>query len=117
MGSTSKDNGIIYRKLVRDKIPEIIREVGKQPFARKIQGDELRQAIAGKIIEEAYELFKALGRDNKDEVLKESADMLEIVVAALKFHGFTMDDLLSARNERAKQRGAFCKGLFLDRTN
>jgi HKD family nuclease len=40
--------------------------------------------------------------------------MLEIVIAALKFHGFTMDDLLSARHERAKQRGAFCKGFFLD---
>jgi superfamily II DNA or RNA helicase/predicted house-cleaning noncanonical NTP pyrophosphatase (MazG superfamily)/HKD family nuclease len=114
MGSTSKHNGIIYRKLVRDKIPEIIREVGKQPFTRKIQGDELKYAIAGKIIEEAYELFKALGKDNKNEVLKESADMLEIVIAALKFHGFTMDDLLSARHEREKQRGAFCKGVFLD---
>jgi len=114
MDSTSKDNSIIYRKLVRDKIPEIIREAGKQPYTRKIQGDELKQAIAGKIIEEAYELFKALGGKDKDEVLKESADMLEIVVAALKFHGFTMDDLLSARLERAKQRGAFGKGLFLD---
>ena len=66
MNSTRKDTGIIYRKLVRDKIPQIIREVGKQPFTRKIQGDELRQAIAAKIIEEAYELFKALGRDNKN---------------------------------------------------
>ena len=66
MGSTSKHNGIIYRKLVRDKIPEIIREVAKQPFTRKIQGEELRQTIAGKIIEEAYELFKELGRDNKN---------------------------------------------------
>ena len=114
MNSTSEDNGIIYRKLVRDKIPEIIREVGKKPLTRKLEGDELKQAIAGKIIEEAYELFKALGRANKNEVLKESADMLEIVVAALKIHGFTMDDLLSARNERAKQRGAFRKGIFLD---
>ena len=51
MSSTSKHNGVIYQKLVRDKIPEIIREVGKQPFTRKIQGDELKQAIAGKIIE------------------------------------------------------------------
>jgi predicted house-cleaning noncanonical NTP pyrophosphatase (MazG superfamily) len=51
MSSTSKDTGILYRKLVRDKIPEIIREVGKQPFTRKIQGDELKQAIAGKMLE------------------------------------------------------------------
>ena len=107
MNPPRKDTGIIYRKLVRDKIPEIIREVGKQPFTRKIHGDELKEEIAGKIIEEAYELFKAFGKDNKNEVLKESADMLEIVVAALKFHGFTMDDLLSARHERAKQKGAF----------
>ena len=107
MVSTSNDNSILYRKLVRDKIPEIIREAGKQPFTRKIEGDELKQAIAVKIIEEAYELFKALRKNNINEILKESADMLEIVVAALKFHGFTMDDLLSARHERAKQKGAF----------
>ena len=114
MNSNTKDTAIIYRKLVRDKIPEIIRELGKQPFTRKIQGDELKQAIAGKIIEEAYELFKALWGGNKSEILKESADMLEIVAAALKFHGFTIDDLLSAQKKRAKERGTFCKGIFLD---
>ena len=96
MGSTSEHNGIIYRKLIRDKIPEIIREAGKQPFTRKIQGDELKQAIAGKIIEEAYKLFKALRGGNKNEVLKESA------AVCADSTGIDGNTLLDAINHREK---------------
>ncbi len=38
-------NRIIYRKLIRDRIPEIIRAQGIKPYYRMIEGDELNKSI------------------------------------------------------------------------
>lgn len=76
--------GIIYRKMIRDKIPEIIKKYGKTPFTRKITGDELHDAMGRKILEEAYELFSEWVKGDPESILKESADVLEITLAALR---------------------------------
>ena len=73
-----KNKAIIYQKLVRDRIPEIIRNQGKVPYIRKIEGPALCKAISEKVIEEAFELYTELRGGNRNAVLKESADLLEI---------------------------------------
>lgn len=57
---------IIYKKLIRDRIPEIIREAGKNPYYRTIEGEALHESIARKIIEEAFELYRELTRSDRD---------------------------------------------------
>ena len=52
MHQKRKNSNIIYRKLVRDKIPEIIKKQGKLPFTRKIDNHEYRKAVGRKILEE-----------------------------------------------------------------
>ncbi len=111
------NNAIIYGKLVRDRIPEIIESHGKKPFIRRVEGRERIAAISEKILEEAIELYNELNRENRDEILKESADVFEIVLAALQTQGFTLDDLLQRAQSRRRQRGGFEKGLFLDQVN
>lgn len=109
-----KNKAIIYQKLVRDRIPEIIRNQGKVPYIRKIEGPALCKAISEKVIEEAFELYTELRGENRDAVLKESADLLEIVLAALEVHGFTLDDLLAHAEIRRQERGGFAERIFLD---
>jgi predicted house-cleaning noncanonical NTP pyrophosphatase (MazG superfamily)/HKD family nuclease len=111
------NNAIIYGKLVRDRIPEIIESHGKKPFIRRVEGKERITAISEKILEEAIELYSELNSGNRDEILKESADVFEIVLAALQTQGFTLDDLLHRAQSRRRQRGGFEKGLFLDQVN
>jgi len=48
--------------------------------------------------------------------LNESADLLEITLAALKYHGFSLDDLLAAQSRRLKELGGFEKQLLLEST-
>lgn len=114
MYQKNKNNDIIYRKLVRDKIPEIIKKHGKTPFSRKLEGKAYREAVGRKILEEAYELFSKWVKKDPKGILKESADMLEITLAALKEHGYDLDDLLTARQNWAKERGQFNNKIFLE---
>mgnify|MGYP002636172825 FL=1 len=96
---------IIYKKLVRDRIPEIIRNHGKTPFFHGIDGSELKDAIGEKILEEAFELFNEWKKENKDDILKESADLLEIILTALKPYGFGLNDLLGKMRESVSSTG------------
>jgi superfamily II DNA or RNA helicase/predicted house-cleaning noncanonical NTP pyrophosphatase (MazG superfamily)/HKD family nuclease len=116
-GSDRQNKAILYGKLVRDRIPEIIRRHGKTPFTRRIGGKEAASAIGEKILEEAFELYSQFTRGNREEILKESADVLEIVLKALENHGLTLEDLLSQANSRRKERGGFEKQIFLDQVD
>ena len=108
MTDTSNDkHPIIYRKLVRDRIPEIIKEHGKTPVFRTIQDAELQEALAQKILEEAYELHSEWKRGDREGVLKESADTLEILLALLSKFGLSLDDLITMQKKRREARGGF----------
>ncbi|MGD9975659.1 MAG: hypothetical protein AB7S77_21590 [Desulfatirhabdiaceae bacterium] len=105
---------IFYQKLIRDRIPEIIGQSGKTAQIRTLGEPEYRDAVGAKILEEAHELFAEWQRGDPDGVLKESADMIEILLAALQVHGLTIDDLMAMRQKRADDRGGFLEQLFLE---
>ncbi|MDP3985475.1 MAG: nucleoside triphosphate pyrophosphohydrolase [bacterium] len=46
---------IVYNKLVRDKIPDIIRSHGRHPEMRILSDDEYRKFLRLKLVEEAGE--------------------------------------------------------------
>jgi NTP pyrophosphatase (non-canonical NTP hydrolase) len=52
----------------------------------------LTQAANQKLLEEAYELFTEVQIGKKSSVLKESADVLEVVLTILKQLGYSYDD-------------------------
>jgi superfamily II DNA or RNA helicase/predicted house-cleaning noncanonical NTP pyrophosphatase (MazG superfamily)/HKD family nuclease len=106
---------IFYQKLVRDRIPEIIRNHGKNPRTRILGQAEFKEAVAAKIIEEVHELYREWKQCNSKGILKESADLLEILLAALNEYGFTLDDLLAMRQKRETDRGGFKQKIFLER--
>ena len=114
MQKKNKNDTIIYQKLVRDRIPEIIEKHGKKPFVREINGDVYRAALGRKALEEVFEFVEEWQGNNKEDVLKESADVLEVILAALAEYGFNLEDLLSKMQVRRKDRGGFEKRIFLD---
>jgi len=75
---------IIYNKLVRDKLPEIIRQHGKTPVLRKVANqDELAQLLVAKLEEEVAEYRES----GNPEGL---ADILEVIRAlSAVVHGMT----------------------------
>ena len=81
---------IIYDKLVRDKIPEIIEKSGKQCEIEILSDEKYLEMIEKKLDEELAEY-------HKDKNLEELADLLEVIFAATKARGYSIEELEKAR--------------------
>ena len=95
-----------YHKLVRDRIPEIIEKSGKKCVVRVMAQDEYMQMADQKLNEELAEY-------QQSKSLEELADLLEVIYAAAKAHGFSAEDIEKMRRDKAAQRGGFDKRLLL----
>lgn len=102
-----------YNKLVRDRIPEIVRKDGEVPSVRKLSQKEFKVEVLKKILEEARELSEV---KNREELLKECADLQEILMVAMDAHKIDCKELNKVRNKRKRDRGGFTKKIFLIKT-
>lgn len=104
----STDFRLPSAKLVRDRIPEIIRESGDVPRTRELRGEQLKSALLDKLVEEHSELqFET----NEDEI----ADMIEVLLALANAIGSSEDQTMRLLQEKRRERGGFEKGMFLER--
>jgi len=95
-----------YNKLVRDRIPEIIESKGGKCTVEVLSDEEYLKMIDKKLDEELAEY-------HEDQNLEELADLVEVIYAAAKARGFTLEELEAVRAEKAAKRGAFDKKLLL----
>ncbi len=97
---------IVYDKLIRDNIPEIIEKAGKTCVVEEVTGDVYLNYLLNKLFEEAKELQEAKN-------IEELADVKEVVRSIQK--GLGIDDQTveeTIQKKRAKNDG-FDKGLVL----
>ena len=97
----------VYNKLVRDKIPEIIRADGKKLRSRVLDDAEHLEALLKKLEEECAELTKARNAE-------ELADVHEVLHALATALGITAEELERIRAEKAARRGRFTQKIFLE---
>lgn len=97
-------------KLVRDKIPEIMKGQGKEVRVKKLTSQEHLQALLEKLKEEAREATSAKTRE---ELISELADVLEVIDAILKEARISKKEVEKNKQTRRKERGGFKKKLFL----
>ncbi len=101
---------VVYRKLVRDRIPEIIQSEGRRPVTRVLDEASYRQALLAKLVEEAQEASQATGAD----LLGELADVLEVLRALIVATATSWPQLLALADEKRSQRGGFTRRIFLE---
>ena len=97
---------MIYNKLVRDNIPELIRSQGETPHVRILSGQAYTAALERKLDEETMEF-------HREKNLEELADILEVVYALAAVQGCTKEELLAVYNEKHEKRGGFERRLLL----
>lgn len=95
-------------KLVRDRIPDIIRKRGETPVTHVADADEYQQRLNAKLKEEIDEFLQ-------DGSKEELADILEVLYALGEIKGADKDDLERLRKKKAKDRGGFKDKIILDR--
>lgn len=100
----------IYNKLIRDKIPEIIKETGKNYRVKKLDKVVYQKELVLKLSEEIKEYSNST---SDEEAVEELADLLEIIYAIGKLHGVDHAYLESIRLDKAEKRGGFEGRLYL----
>lgn len=98
-------------KLVRDKIPDIIRASGRVPIQTILAEGEYRTALIDKLNEEVAELAAA---DDAGAVIEEAADILEVVAAIVAGCGATINDVLDVARRKRSERGGFDLRICLE---
>lgn len=98
-----------YNKLVRDKIPEIIKSKGAVPITHIASDKEYRQKLKDKLYEEVNEFLE---NPNKEEL----ADILEVVDALCDLYKIDKNKLEQIRKEKAEKRGGFKDKIILEET-
>ena len=96
-----------YHKLVRDRIPELIRRDGGMPQTRRLSDEDFATALAQKLVEEAEE-FAATPTP------EELADVLEVIHALAQLAGISVDEVETLRRAKAAERGGFDERLMLE---
>ncbi len=97
-----------YRRLVRDRIPEIIEAMGNIAVWHELTDDEgYGQALLSEVV-------RTSSRFSESESLETLSDLLEAIDAWLAVKGLTMEEVKYARDEKHKRCGGFEKRMFLE---
>lgn len=97
--------GVRMGKLVRDKIPQIIRDDGKEPIVEILSEEDYLIELDKKLNEEVAE-YQA------DKSLEEMADVLEVLFAICEARGHSVDELMQIREEKREKRGGFKDRIY-----
>ena len=92
-------------KLVRDRIPEIIKADGKSPITRILTEEEYLKELDAKLNEEVAEY-------QSDKSIEEMADVLEVLFAICEARGYSIEHLMKVKQNKQKKRGGFKDRIY-----
>lgn len=95
-----------YNKLVRNKIPEIIKADGKECEVILAAREEMEGLLEKKLLEEVNEYME-------DKNLEELADIMEVLFGLAHNLGYTEEELIEKRKSKFEERGGFKEGIVL----
>ena len=98
----------IYNKLVRDNIPEIIKNQGETPYVSVLDDKQYNAELRKKLKEEVREYLVS-------EEIEELADIIEVIEALAKHKGSSLEEVLEIKENKAKKNGKFEKKIFLQK--
>lgn len=95
------------QKLVRDKIPDIIKANGETPTTHVADDAEYWQALRDKLVEEAQEFAAEPSEE-------ELADIWEVIEAIMAHAKFDQSKLFAMKKQKVEDRGNFSKRIMLE---
>jgi predicted house-cleaning noncanonical NTP pyrophosphatase (MazG superfamily) len=100
-----------FDKLIRDRLPEILRQSGVKVMQRIMTHEEYIASLKDKLLEEAEEVCEAT---SKDELLEELGDVFEVIITIAHNEGFKLEDIINIAEKKRNQRGGFMEKAYVD---
>lgn len=100
----------VKMKLIRDKIPMIMKQASVKFEARIADNDEYKELLAKKMQEEVEEYMS-------DHSLEEAADIYEVFLSLLGLWGHDLHDVVACADEKREDRGSFNERVVLIRSD
>lgn len=104
-----------YDQLVRDRIPEIIRQEGSLCESTEMEEQEYRERLREKIIEEAHEVVSA----SPAGLVEELGDLYETIESLMASHQIDPATVADVQARKRQERGGFSgrvKLLWVEQT-
>lgn len=95
-----------YNKLVRDKIPDIIAELGKTCVCETLSDEAYLIKLNEKLQEEVSEYLES-------GTIEELVDIGEVIHAILAYQNVSVEEYQRMRIDKRKARGGFEKRILL----
>jgi predicted house-cleaning noncanonical NTP pyrophosphatase (MazG superfamily) len=112
-GFYMKITEISFNKLVRDKVPEILKEDGIKTEIYQVSDKQIfKEVLLSKLEEEALEASEA----DEGHLLEELGDIETVIDAILELKGWSRKQLLAQQTKKDKQVGTFNKKIVLKLT-
>lgn len=96
-------------KLIRDKMPEIMAELGSVVHTVVLDDLQFDEQLRIKLIEEAHEVQAA---QTRKELVAELADLYEVMDALLQLHVIDREEVLAEQNIKRDKRGGFAQRTY-----
>ena len=97
---------MLFNKLVRDKIPEIIENQAQTAVTETLSQEDFKKYLDLKLNEELAEYLES-------DSVEELADLTEVIYALVKLKGMSPDDFEKIRLDKTEERGAFDRRILL----
>lgn len=100
---------IVFNKLVRDKIPELIESEGRKVEMEILSEDKFRSELNKKLQEEVQEYLE-------DNNIEELADIVEVIYGILSSMKVSIEDFELVRKNKVLKKGGFEKRIYLKKS-
>jgi len=103
----------VYNKLIRDNIDTIINNNGNGEIAvtRILDDEEYKKELMKKLEEEVEELKEAIVTGIDEDIIEESADLIEVIRAVNKDN---LDLVIKTLEDKRSKRGGFTERKYLE---
>ncbi|HJK86991.1 MAG TPA: nucleoside triphosphate pyrophosphohydrolase [Candidatus Megaira endosymbiont of Nemacystus decipiens] len=98
-----------FNKLIRNKLPQRMKEEGVYLNAKKLTPQEYKEQLKLKIIEEAHEVAES---KEKQELTIELADLLEVIYELAKTNDIKIEEIEEERQKKLQINGAFSPDCY-----
>lgn len=100
-----------FNKLIRSNLLDRMKKEGVTLFGRHLTNEEFAKELKNKLVEEVGEVHDT---ESREDMIKELADVMEVIEALTLLHGITKEEIEKERLVKCSINGCFLAANFID---